>query len=160
MELAGYLHDLGKLGIPLELLEKPGSFSHEDFAVMKRHPYSTYAVLDGIRELEDVKRWGAFHHERLDGSGYPFGLQGRQLDTGSRVLAVADVLTAMSEDRPYRPGLPKNTRVRILTDLARTNQLDSDVIGITLKNFDMLDEARRIAQASASVAYEHLHLVA
>lgn len=105
MRLAGYLHDLGKLAVPAEILEKPAKLSPEEFAVIRSHTYHTFRVLQTISGLDTVNSWASFHHERLDGKGYPFHHGDDVLSLGARIMAMADVLTAVTEDRPYRAGM-------------------------------------------------------
>ncbi len=111
MELAGYLHDLGKLAIPSDILNKKGSLSESEYNLIKSHTYHTYHILNPIKikKIDKIKRWAANHHEHLDGSGYPFGLSSDQLCTGSRIMMVADKFTALTEDRPYRKGMSQKT---------------------------------------------------
>ena len=108
MKVAGNFHDLGKMAIPNSILEKDGKLTDEEFAVMRQHTYVTYMVLSSIGGIQQITEWAAFHHERLDGSGYPFHLNGKLIDTGSRIVSVADIFTALAEDRPYRQGMNKN----------------------------------------------------
>ena len=103
--VAGMLHDIGKLGIPLALLEKPGQLTDEEFPKVKRHADLSRLWLDAVPGFERVSVWGGGHHERLDGKGYPLGLKGEEIPFPSRIMAIADVFTALTEDRPYRKGM-------------------------------------------------------
>jgi HD-GYP domain-containing protein (c-di-GMP phosphodiesterase class II) len=156
LQLAGYFHDIGKLGIPLELLEKPGRFTSRDFELMKRHPYHTFIILDAVEELKDIKRWGACHHERIDGTGYPFGLRAGELDFEARLIAVADVFTAISEDRPYRLGMSKAVRMGLLSDMVAEGHLDGLAADTLLDNFDDVDGILRQSQEAAATEYRSL----
>jgi HD-GYP domain-containing protein (c-di-GMP phosphodiesterase class II) len=153
LNIAGYVHDLGKLTVPVELLEKPQRFSPDDFAVMMSHPYYTHSILENLPELDDVNRWASFHHERLDGSGYPFCLSGPDLPVEARIISVSDVFTALSEDRPLRLGMSKTARIRILTDMAANNLLDGDVVSALAKEFEWVDTCRGKAQEESSKEY-------
>jgi HD-GYP domain-containing protein (c-di-GMP phosphodiesterase class II) len=88
---AGHHHDLGKLSVPAEILEKPSALTPEEISLVRIHPYHTFQVLRTVEQLHDVSMWNSYHHERLDGSGYPFHLKGDDLNTEARILAVADV---------------------------------------------------------------------
>ena len=88
--------------------------------------------------MDKVRDWAAFHHERLDGSGYPFHLKGNELDLGSRILALADITTALSEDRPYRKGFSKGEIMDILWEQVREDKVDGDVVRALEKNFDYI----------------------
>jgi HD-GYP domain-containing protein (c-di-GMP phosphodiesterase class II) len=105
LRIAGTLHDLGKIAIPSGLLSKPGKLSSLEFALLKTHPQVAYNILKPIkfpgRTLEIILQ----HHERLDGSGYPQGLQGDEILLEARILGVADVMDAMTSHRPYRASL-------------------------------------------------------
>jgi len=95
MEIAGYFHDLGKLRVPKEILEKPGKLSTEEFNIIKSHTYHTYRILSHIPNFETINWWASFHHERLNGSGYPFRINAFNFPLGSRIMAIADVFTLL-----------------------------------------------------------------
>ncbi|MDY6856257.1 MAG: HD domain-containing phosphohydrolase [Thermodesulfobacteriota bacterium] len=100
--------------MPNSILEKLGRLSKEEFAVIKKRTYFTYMVLNSIGGLEHIPEWAAFHHEKLDGSGYPFHINSEKLEIASRLMAVADIFTALPEDRPYRVGMQHDEIKRIL----------------------------------------------
>ena len=102
MEIAGYLHDLGKLVVPNTVLEKKSALSLDEFNTVKKHTYYTYMILASIKGMEHVAKLAAYHHERHNGDGYPFHVKGEDFSTLSQIMAVADVVTALSEDRPYQ----------------------------------------------------------
>ncbi|NPB08923.1 MAG: HD domain-containing protein [Thermodesulfobacteria bacterium] len=124
MHIAGSLHDLGKLAIPNYILEKPGPLNREEFRFLKQHVYHTYMILNSIDGFEQIAEWAAFHHERLDGSGYPFRLSAGDLSVGARIMAVADVFTALTEDRPYRQALPVAEVRSIMERMADNGAID------------------------------------
>ena len=101
-----YLHDLGKVKIPVEILQKPSTLTPEEWDIVKRHPIDGRALLHGT-QLEEAGVILEQHHERFDGSGYPYGLSGEQVLTESYIVAVADTYDAMTTDRPYRKALSK-----------------------------------------------------
>jgi len=136
IKVAGLLHDLGKLAIPDELLDKPDKLSDDEFEIMKRHTYFTNLILNKVRGLDIIAKWAAFHHERLDGSGYPFHTKGEIIPLGARILAVSDVFTALTEDRPYRKGYTKEVMHNILNKYASEGALDSGVVNIVTENID------------------------
>jgi putative nucleotidyltransferase with HDIG domain len=106
IEFGFLLHDIGKLAIPDAILYKPGPLTEEERALMARHPAVGAEIVAGIEFLADAAKVVRSHHERWDGSGYPDGLIGEQIPLAARVFAVADVLDALTTDRPYRPGSP------------------------------------------------------
>lgn len=149
MEVAGNFHDLGKLIIPNSILEKPGKLTEEEFALMRQHTYFTYSILSTIGGIQDIAEWAAFHHERMDGSGYPFHLNSSKLSTGSRIMAVADILTALAEDRPYRAGMRKVEILKILNELVAKNHLDKNIVEVLEEDFDEIVSNTKEKQAQA-----------
>lgn len=105
IRIAGLLHDIGKVCIPMAILSKPAALSPEEQALMRKHPEAGYEIVKNVPFTWPVKDIILQHHERLDGSGYPHGLKGDSIMLEARILAVADVLEAMSSHRPYRPAL-------------------------------------------------------
>ncbi len=154
VKIAGYLHDLGKLRVPAEILEKPGRLNEREFAIVRSHPYFTYRVLGKIRGLEDINMYASFHHERLNGRGYPFHIGDDDLLLGSRIMAVADVFTAIAEDRPYRKGMSESEVRRVLDQLVKDRALDGNVVSLLIRNFDEVNSARAEAQESARREYQ------
>lgn len=130
VEIAGLLHDLGKLHTPDRVLEKPGPLNPSERAIMNQHSYETYEILRHIEGLEEVARWAAFHHEGVNGGGYPFHPQRRELSIEARIIAVADVFQALVQKRPYRNGLPLPEVLQILTQMAQDGKLDSALVAL------------------------------
>ncbi|MCK4343467.1 MAG: HD domain-containing protein [Phycisphaerae bacterium] len=159
MRAAGYLHDLGKLSVPTSILDKPGRLTKEEFFAVKAHTYHTFRILDTIGGMPQICEWAAFHHERLDGSGYPFHHTGDDLTLGSRIMAVADVFTAVAEDRPYRKGMPSKESLAVLQELAQKGALDSDVARVLKDAYGDIDEARRREQAQYGAEQQQLQHV-
>jgi ribonuclease P protein subunit RPR2 len=106
MEFGFLLHDIGKVAVPDSILYKPGALTSEERALMSRHPAVGAEIISGIEFLSEAAEVVRFHHERWDGMGYPDGLAGEQIPVTARVFAVADVLDALTTDRPYRPAFP------------------------------------------------------
>ena len=115
---AALLHDIGKLGVSNQILDKAGKLTDAEFAEVKKHPAYTYEILRRVHCFEPFADLAASHHEKLDGSGYHRGLTGRQLSTDARVLAVADLYEALAARRPYRVELDERQVHRILADEA------------------------------------------
>ncbi|MDS4032253.1 MAG: HD domain-containing protein [Candidatus Contendobacter sp.] len=128
IEVAALLHDLGKLRVPDEILEKPGSLTFEERATIQHHSFETYQILCGITGLEDITLWAAYHHEKLDGRGYPFHRGGDELTIEARIIAVADVFQALAQPRPYRQPLPPLHILRMLRVFAQDQHLDGDLV--------------------------------
>ena len=111
---AGLLHDIGKLAISNRILDKPGPLTDEEFAKVKQHPRLTYEVLTRVAPFRSIAEAAASHHEKLDGSDYHRGVSAEDPNLPSRILAVADVFDALSQDRPYRPAMPMEKVLTIL----------------------------------------------
>ena len=105
IRVAGFVHDMGKMSVPAEIVTKPSALTPLEFSIIKEHPQKAYAILKEIEFPWSIPEIVLQHHERLDGSGYPQGLKGNEIQLEARVVAVADVVEAISSDRPYRPNL-------------------------------------------------------
>jgi HD-GYP domain-containing protein (c-di-GMP phosphodiesterase class II) len=125
--LAASLHDLGKLAVPSDILEKPGKLTGEEFQIIKNHVYVTSELLKEIEGFETICQWASNHHEKLDGSGYPYGKKGAQLDFNSRLLACLDLYQAISEERPYHPGRNHGDTMLILYEMADFGKIDVNI---------------------------------
>ncbi len=134
IRMAGLLHDLGKLFIPTEILCKPGQLTEIETAIIKTHPQAGYDILKNIEFPWPIAQIVAQHHERLDGSGYPFGLSGDEIHLESRILAVSDVVEAMSSHRPYRPALGLEKALREVVRNKGT-LYDPDVVDACVRLF-------------------------
>ncbi|MBI5102511.1 MAG: HD domain-containing protein [Nitrospirae bacterium] len=156
MRIAGYLHDLGKLAVPVEILNKPAKLNSREYNVIRHHSFYTYRILETIPAFSTINKWAAFHHEQLNGLGYPFHLKEKALPQGSQIMAVADVFTAVTENRPYRPGMTMGNAMHILDKMADSRAINKDVVEVLRKNFDEIDSARAHAQASAMREYKYL----
>ena len=127
MYLAGTLHDVGKIAIGNEILEKPARLTDEEFAKMKNHAGYTYMILSKVDGFEEIRDIAAFHHERLDGSGYPFGKRADELTTLQRIMACADIYQALTEKRTYKDGMDHDKACEILKDMADKNWIDKNI---------------------------------
>jgi len=124
------LHDIGKLSIPDALLNKPGRLTPEEFAIIQRHPAEGARIVEPLRSARDVVPLVRWHHERLDGAGYPDGLFGGAIPLLTRVLSVADVYDALSSDRPYRVALTHEQCVELLVENAEGGGLDLELVNV------------------------------
>jgi len=130
--LTGLLHDVGKIAINDAILNKPDGLTDEEFAEIQRHPEEGWKILQELQQLSYVLPGVLHHHERIDGKGYPDGLQGLDIPLDGRVLAVADAYDAMTSDRAYRTGMPHDKAISILRDGAGT-QWDTEAIAAFLE---------------------------
>ena len=154
MEAAACLHDVGKLAVPLEILEKPGRLDDEEWPVMRSHVSYSHQILEPIEMFDKITPWGALHHERLDASGYPFGYGENEIPLGSRVIAVADVFTGITEDRPYRKGMTRQEAEAVLMDMADKRELDNNIVQLLIKDFEEINEVRQETQEQAAREYK------
>lgn len=106
LRMASLLHDVGKIGIPEQILTKPGQLTADERAVIRRHPRLGFDILEPLTDGEQVRRWVVQHHERWDGRGYPDGLAGEEVDLPGRILILAEVYDALAEARSYKPAWP------------------------------------------------------
>lgn len=106
LELSAIFHDIGKIGTPDAVLNKPSRLSEEEFHVMKQHPEKSFEILKDFPNFEKIATNARLHHERYDGKGYPLGLKGEEIPLAARIILIADTFDAMTSTRPYRKGLP------------------------------------------------------
>ncbi len=134
--LAGIVHDIGKIGIPDNVLLKPGKLTSNEFKIMQYHPVFSYQIVKNIKQFKgDIALYVKYHHERCDGSGYSDGLKCKDIPIGARILAIADVFDAVTSSRPYRSRLLLDEALNILKE--PSNKLDLDIVE---KSLDVLSE--------------------
>lgn len=129
LHLGGILHDVGKIGVPREILNKPGPLDPDEWEIIKRHPDATYRICLPLKKtlgpaLDAIRH----HHEKLDGSGYPDGVKGDDISVLARIIAVVDIFDALDTDRPYRKGMPREKTIKILRQEAIEGKLDSSIV--------------------------------
>lgn len=125
---AGALHDIGKLTIDNDILEKPAKLTDSEFTQMKNHAYGTWEILGRIKGIGSIRDWAALHHEKLDGSGYPFGIQGRQMSKIERIMACVDIYQALTEARPYKDGMSHEATIAIMQKEVARGKLDGKIV--------------------------------
>jgi putative two-component system response regulator len=126
--LGGYLHDLGKIAVPDHILLKNGPLDVEERAVMQTHPVIGADLVHGMRTLDDVRPIIRHHHERLNGSGYPDGLQGEEIPLGARIMSVVDVYDALCTTRLYKPALSHDISIAILLEETEDGSWDPHIL--------------------------------
>ncbi len=152
VKMAGYLHDIGKLAVPSEIISKPGKLTKQEFNIMKSHPYYTYQILKNIEGLVNVATWAGEHHEREDLSGYPRKPKVEALGIEAKIISYADVFTALCEDRPYRNALSLEEGLRVLKE--EMNCSDEDLVYKTLvEHSQALYSVLRSIQSDAREVY-------
>ena len=132
IEKAAKLHDIGKIGVPENILNKPGALSKEEYEQIKMHPVISEKICSSLPSLQPVLGIIRHHHERYDGKGYPDGLKAEKIPLESRIISVVDCFDAMATDRPYRPRLPKERIIAIFEAGAGT-QWDKEIVEVFLK---------------------------
>lgn len=147
--VAGHLHDIGKLAVPTTLLNKQGKLTTGEMAIVRQHPYYTHQILSMVPGLETVNTWASLHHERLDGTGYPF--RTRDIPLGSRIVAVADIFTAITEDRPYRTGMNRAQCLAVLDKLVAEGAIDGDVVAVLRDDFEAIQHTRGLSLQAHTV---------
>jgi len=133
--IAARLHDIGKLTISNTILNKPGALTFEELDLIQKHTYYTLISLSQITGFEDITEWASNHHEKLDGSGYPYGLNAKELDFNSRLMACLDIYQALTGTRPYRPSLTHQQASKIILDMVSSNKLDAVIVNDMLSYF-------------------------
>ncbi|MBC7330295.1 HD domain-containing protein [bacterium] len=158
LKIGGHLHDLGKLGIAPSIIEKPGKLSEEEFALVRAHPYLTYITLNRLRNFEKIRDAAAFHHERLDGSGYPFKLKGEEIPLHARIMAVSDVFSALREKRPYRAAMNIGEVINIVEREAKEGKLDLQIVSLLISHRREIDAYFIDIQYSSMQRYQEIFL--
>lgn len=153
LRIAGYLHDIGKIGVPTELIDKASNLTVVEKDIMKSHAYYTYIILNNIIGLEDICKWASMHHEKRDGSGYPFHVKSSDVELEIEVLAISDILTALSENRPYRQGLYDHDIKKILLTEYK-DFFSYEVFNSVIDNVDILTNIIRKSKKASLTSYK------
>lgn len=142
--LAGLVHDIGKLRIPDDILNKTHDLNEEEFSTIKHHSFDALDILSQLNGFEDVARFSSMHHERLDGSGYPYQLSGQELEVEARILAIADIFQALAQNRPYRAEMV-DEQIRCILELeASRGRIDPNIVKKVMESFhDLMIIARQ-----------------
>ncbi|QAT39279.1 HD domain-containing phosphohydrolase [Clostridium sp. JN-9] len=133
LEAAALLHDIGKLRIPNSILNKPGKLTDDEYTVIRSHTYYTRYILSQVDGLSEITDWAANHHEKLDGSGYPLGISGSSLSKEERLMGVCDMYQALTENRPYRPGMSEAKAFSILDDSVNKGKISGEAVNVLKK---------------------------
>lgn len=136
LEMAGIIHDIGKVGVPESILNKPGKLTDEEYEEMKKHTILGHHICKPLNILKDCLDPIRHHHEKLDGSGYPDGLKGDEISQEARILAVADIFDALYSDRPYRKKMDINLVRKILYEEADKGLLDKKIVFTIFELYD------------------------
>jgi HD-GYP domain-containing protein (c-di-GMP phosphodiesterase class II) len=132
LELSALFHDIGKIGTPDAILNKPFRLSEDEFKIMKKHPDNSSDILNVFPQFEKIAQNVRLHHERFDGKGYPLGVKGDEIPFASRVILIADTFDAMTSTRPYRKGLPYEVAFDELRQFSGT-QFDPNIVELFIQ---------------------------
>ncbi|HIJ27516.1 MAG: HD domain-containing protein [Gammaproteobacteria bacterium] len=125
---------IARLRIPDHILDKPGALTEFERSIMNQHSYETFEILRHIDGLEEIPHWAAFHHEGINGTGYPFHPAERDLSIEARIIAVADIFQALVQDRPYRAGMKIDQVMAILDEFVEGGKVDPSIVEIIRKD--------------------------
>ncbi|MDO9046766.1 MAG: HD domain-containing protein [Methylobacter sp.] len=137
VEIAGLLHDIGKLRVSEDIIDKPGSLTPEERATMHRHSYDTFRILQRVFDDSKIPIWAGLHHETLIGDGYPFKNGNKELDLECRIIAVADIFQALAQERPYRHTMSLEYILNDLQSRVATGRLDAAVVAKLTENAEL-----------------------
>ncbi|MGH2445774.1 MAG: HD domain-containing phosphohydrolase, partial [Candidatus Limnocylindria bacterium] len=163
LEIAALLHDLGRVGVSNAIWERPGPLSHADWEQVRLHPYHSERILARAESLQPLAAIVGMHHERLDGSGYHRGTQGREIPADARLLAAADAFDAMTHDRPHRAAAPPEVAAKRLAEEVAGGRLDADAVSAVVAAAGMEPPRRTRGERPAGLTdreIEVLRLVA
>ncbi len=159
LEYAAYLHDVGKIGVPDKVLNKKGRLTEKEFDIIKKHPEHTLQILKNIifpHDQKEIPAISSSHHEYLDGSGYPFGLKGKEIHLFTRIITVADIYDALSSfDRPYKKHLSTKKVLAILKEEVDKNHLDKKLVNTFIKYELYKFERRRYKRLDLNIAISY-----
>lgn len=155
IKIASMLHDIGKIAIPIEVLEKTDKLTDEEYEQIKNHAIIGYRILSdlGLDHLRDI---AILHHEKLDGTGYPFGLKEDEISLEVRIVAIADILSALVYKRTYKEEFPKDKVVSILSEMASNNKIDSEICNLVIGNYDLMMNKVRVNTEKILNLYNNL----
>lgn len=152
--LGALIHDIGKIAIPLEILESSGRLSDDEMVIMRTHVYETKRIIQGIVG-DNVCQIALRHHEKLDGSGYPKGFCYKDLTIQQRIVAVADIISALSNHRSYKEPFPKDKVITIIKEMSK-KQLDPEVCNYVIENYDKIMEETDGSRVEVIDKYIHI----
>lgn len=155
IKIASMLHDIGKLSIPINILEKKGKLTQEEFEIIKCHTIVGYNILSNMG-IDDIRDIATLHHEKLNGTGYPFYLKGDNISKEARIVAVADVLSALIGKRSYKDEFSKDEVISILSNMASNYEIDKDICKLVIENYDYIEKRVKANTKNTLKLYKNL----
>lgn len=155
IKIASMLHDIGKLSIPINILEKNGKLTQEEFEIIKCHTIVGYNILSNMG-IDDIRDIATLHHEKLNGTGYPFCLKGDNISKEARIVAVADVLSALIGKRSYKDEFSKDEVISILSNMASNYEIDKDICNLVIENYDYIEKRVKANTKNTLKLYKNL----
>lgn len=155
IKIASMLHDIGKLSIPINILENKGKLTQEEFEIIKCHTIVGYNILSNMG-IDDIRDIATLHHEKLNGTGYPFCLKGDNISKEARIVAVADVLSALIGKRSYKDEFSKDEVISILSNMASNYEIDKDICNLVIENYDYIEKRVKANTKNTLKLYKNL----
>ncbi len=155
IKIASMLHDIGKLSIPINILEKKGKLTEEEFEIIKCHTIVGYNILSNMG-IDDIRDIATLHHEKLNATGYPFGLKGDQISKEARIVAIADVLSALIGKRSYKDEFSKDEVISTLSNMASNYEIDKDICKLVIENYDYIEKRVKANTKNTLKLYKNL----
>ncbi len=155
IKIASMLHDIGKLSIPINILEKKGKLTQDEFEIIKCHTIVGYNILSNMG-IDDIRDIATLHHEKLNGTGYPFCLKGDNISKEARIVAVADVLSALIGKRSYKDEFSKDEVISILSNMASNYEIDKDICNLVIENYDYIEKRVKANTKNTLKLYKNL----
>ena len=147
-----YIHDLGKVAIPLEVLEKPGRLDYDEMEIMKTHIILTGNIIGG-HVSDNVYKIAMRHHEKLDGKGYPYGIKGEDMSLAEKIVAVADIFSALTGKRSYKDSMPKERVVSIMQQMADNHQISGEIVKLLIDNYETV--AQKVEENCSKIIHNY-----
>ena len=148
----GYIHDLGKVAIPLEILEKPGRLDYDEMEVMKTHIILTGNIISG-HVSDNVYKIAMRHHEKLDGKGYPYGIGEEELSLSEKIVVIADIFSALTGKRSYKDSMPKEKVVSIMQQMADNHQISKEIVDVLIDNYE--EVTRKVDEDCSEIIHNY-----
>ncbi len=159
--ITGLLHDIGKIGIDPGIIEKKGKLTDSEYNQVKLHSYYSGQILLELSKSEwfkDIVHWSVHHHEKVDGSGYPYGISGEEYDIGNKIIAYSDIIAALTEDRPYRNGMSIDDAFALIK-VRMADSIDFEMYETIIKNKEEINDVVKFCQTEGQKVYAETYSI-